>query len=206
MKRMTDQRTDEWNGNFSSEAAWEAADVSPLTYRIWSFRSAVCGFLDSDEFRGDAGKQGFKFDNRNLKELFFTNGVSQYPEEAFRPSYSATAPDFWREYLSLYALNGNPGASVKSDWGLARISPATYSENFCLYKISTSKLGSELHEISGPSFTEPRENSANLDAHITFTADSATSLEFICLMVFHDSFFYGMTDTSDRDVQKNYNH
>lgn len=162
--------------------------------------------MDSDEFRGDAAKNGFKFSNHNLKELFFTNGIAQYPEEAFTPSYSATAPDFWREYLSLYAPNGNAGASVKSDWGLARLTPKNYSENFCLYKISTSKLQAELHELGGPSFIDLKENSANLDAHITFSSDTASSLEFICLMVFHDSFFYGVSDTNDRDVIVNYHH
>ena len=106
--------------------------------------------------------------------------------------------------MSLYAANGIPAGSVKSDWGLARVSPQNYKDNFCLYRISTFKVGVESREILGPTYVDLRQNSANLDVHISFSAQTASTLDFVVLLVFHDSLEIGPSDTSDRDVVLNY--
>lgn len=170
-----------------------------------SFFFSVCGFVDADAFSGNAASQGFQFTNYNLKELFFTNGIDQFPQEAFTPSYAANG-DHWREFESLFSCDGIFGVAVKSDWGLARVSSENYAENFCLYRVCTSKVGQEMHEIAGPSFQDVKENSANLDVHISFTAQTPSVLQFLIMMVFHDSFELGMSDTSERDIIKSYNH
>ena len=170
------------------------------------FLFLVCGLLDSDEFRGDTAKTGYRFANYGLKELYFTNGIQKFPQEPFTPTYDGTNKNFWREFLSLFSANGVPGASVKSDFGLARLLPESYADNFCLYKISTSKIGVEPREVLGPSYFELKENCSNLDAFLTFNADTTTSLDFLVLQVFHDSFEIGMTQNSDRDVILSFNH
>ena len=127
--------------------------------------------------------------------------MQQFPQEAFLPKWDAQG-DHWREYLSLYSANGIPGASVKSDWGLARVTPQNYADNFCLYRISTSKVGLEGREILGPTYVDPRENSANLDAHITFSEQTSSTL--VVLLVYHDSLELGHTDVGERDIVLNY--
>ena len=177
--------------------------ILSLTFHFFCF--SVCGLLDSNSFNGDAASQGFQFTHNNLKEIFFTNGIEQFPQEPFTPSYAANG-DHWREYESLFSCDGIFGVAIKSDWGLARVSKENYSENFCLYRVCTSKVGQEMNEISGPSFSSLKENSSNLDVHISFTEATTSNLELIIMMVFHDSFTLGETENSSRDIVKSYNH
>ena len=81
-----------------------------------------------------------------------------------------------------------------------------YPNHFCLYKMSTTPLGIETHQINGPSFSEIRQNVASLDCHLKFSTAVTTSLELVVMMIFEDSLEICKTETAERDILLSFSH
>lgn len=149
-------------------------------------------------------KGGYKFANHGIEQLWLSNGITNYPSEAYEPKFSAKS--YWRSYHSLLMANGNCGIGLKNDHALARLTYENYPENFCLFKISTGRTGMELVNYGGASFQDVKENSLSLDIHMKFGSATTTKLTCIVMMEFEDSFEIAKTQHADRDVVVNYNY
>ena len=93
---------------------------------------------------------------------------------------------------------------MKSDWGLARISPDKYPVSFCLYKISFSRLVTDLEEWDSPTMIDSRIASPSMDAHLKFSVDLPTACELVILFCYSDSFEIVKDSNSDRNVVLSY--
>ena len=93
---------------------------------------------------------------------------------------------------------------MKSDWGLARITHKNYPLFHCLYKISFSRLVTDLEEWDSPTMIDSRIASPSMDAHLKFSVDLPTDVELVILFVYSDSFDIVKDSNSDRNILLNY--
>ena len=93
---------------------------------------------------------------------------------------------------------------MKSDFGIARVTYDNFPSSFCVYKVSFTRLVTDMEEWDSPTMIDSRIPSPNMDAHLKFSVDVATDLELIVMFVYSDSLEIVKDDSSPRNLVLNY--
>lgn len=132
------------------------------------------------------------------------SGSNIYPAEPFRPKYNrdTVGADFGREFFSLFSQNF--GIAMKSDFGYnSCISLDHYKDNFCLYKIDFSRMGSEIGE-SSQTFLDQRISVPSLDCFIKLRVPDAKALALVVYACYDEVFSIAKDDQKLRHLTVEY--